>query len=377
MQKLDSLTGAQLQETLGVEEVGGDTRIAPSQSLLIIGAKQWVESLGDKHLLMKEFIHRGGRVMFLHPNAAACNDIGIYKEIFVAENDWVGDRASAHMESLWHTSRTFGAFINPRRSDTGIFDSIKRKQLWWWSDSSGWDQTKEDLPMTQPVKTLMKLRDSEALATTAILANFSRGLEYVALAEVFRGKGSVILSGFDFERFAGFDPIADRVLRGIVKYAADDKEHAIVPVAKNSTNMGSPSDEDGIVPSEFLNGLLLEYTKDYQVRRIAGPFWFNRLCHTKLLDPENKTRKAFMHLRAPDGKKHIVFSARRVPTRQNKGKYKPETLSVSIDGKTVDTVIPDEKEVTVKVSLPEEKNKVCRIDFSGSDDIGIKKMNFE
>jgi beta-galactosidase len=377
MKKLDNLTGAQLQETLGVEEVTGDTLVAPSRSLFIVGATQWVEPLRDKYLLMQEFIDRGGRVLFLHPNAAALNDIGIYKEISVSENDWVGDRASVTMESLWHTSRFFGAFINPRRSDTGIFDSIERQQLWWWSDSSGWDQTKEGLPRTEPVSTLMKLRGPDALGTTAILANFGRGLEHVALAEVFRGKGSVMLSGFDFERFVGFDPIADRVLRGIVKYAADDTRHAIVPVAKESTNIGSPSDEDGIVPSEFRNGLLLEYTKDYQVRRIAGPFWFNRLCHTKFLDPDNEERSGFMHVRAPSGKTHLVVHARRVPTRENRGKYEPEKLSMSIGELTAEGTVAGEEEVTVRIPLPETAGQTFRVDFQGVSDIGITRMSFE
>jgi hypothetical protein len=377
MKKLDTLTGAQLQETLGVEEAGGKALVAPSRSLLIIGAKTWIEPLRDKYLLMNEFIDRGGRVLFLHPNVAACNDIGIYKEIAVSENEWMGDRASVHMESLWHTSRIFGAFINPRRSDTGIFDSIERRQLWWWSDSSGWDQTQEDLPQSQPVSTLMKIRDPEALGTTAILANFGRGLEYVALAEVFRGKGSVILSGFDFERFAGFDPISDRVLRGIVKYAADDKKHDIVPVAKDFTNIGSPRDEDGIVPSEFRNGLLLEYTKDYQVRRIAGPFWFNRLCHTKLIDSANKIRSGFMHVRAPSGKTHIVFHARRVKTRENRGKYKPEQLTISIGELKAEEAIAGEEEVEIRIAIPENDGHPFRVDFQGVSDIGITTMNFE
>ena len=377
MKEFDTLTGAQLQETLGVEEVSGDTLVAPSRSLFIVGSKTWVEPLRDKYLLMQEFIDRGGRVLFLHPNAAACNDIGIYKEIGVWENKWVGDRASVDMESLWHTSRFFGAFINPRRSDTGIFDSIEREHLWWWSDSSNWDQTREGLPKTEPVKTLMKLRGAEALGTTAILANFGRGLEHVALAEVFRGKGSVILSGFDSERFVGFDPIADRVLRGIVAYAADGREHAIVPVAKESTNIGSPSDEDGIVPSEFRNGLLLEYTKDYQVRRVAGPFWFNRLCHTRFLDPDNKNRRGFMHVRAPSGKTHIVFQARRVPTRENRGKYKPEQLTISIGELSAEATVVGEAEVAIRIPVPEKDSQPFRVEFQGTSDIGITTMSFE
>ncbi|MBL7077373.1 MAG: hypothetical protein ISS31_07865 [Kiritimatiellae bacterium] len=382
MTQFDRLSGSQLQETLGVEDVSGDTLVAPSRSLFIVGSKLWVEPLRDKYLLMKEFIQRGGRVVFLHPNAYALNDIGLLDDIMVTKNEWVGDRASVELESLWHTSRFFGAWINPRRSDTRIFDGIDREQLWLWSDPSGWDPSQPDLPEFEPVNTFMKLRNADALDSTAILANFGRGLEHVALAEVFRGEGSVILSGFDFERFAGFDPIAAKVLRGVIAYAADDQQHAIVPEAKDTTNIGSPSDEDGIVPSEFRNGLLLEYHKDYegtdyQVRRIAGPFWFNRLCHTKFIDPDNEVRRAFMHVRPPNGKTEIVFHARRVETRENKGRYKPAVLTISIGEQKVEASITGEEDVEVRLPLPEDRDGPLRVDFRGVSDIGISSMSFE
>lgn len=391
MRQFDRLSGSQLQETLGVEEIRGDTLVAPSRSLFIVGTKLWVEPLWDKYQLMNEFINRGGRVLFLHPNAAANNDTGVFNELMVEDSEWVGDRASVDLESLWHTSRKFGAWINPRRSDTGIFNGIDREQLWLWSDPSGWDPSQPGLPAFEPVSTFMKVRNPEALSSTAILANFGRGLEHVALAEVFRGDGSVMLSGFDFERFAGFDPIADKVLRGIITYAADDKQHDIVPIAKETTNLGSPSDEDGIIPSEFRNGLLLEYYKgyetthyfsgfqgvDYQVRRIAGPFWFNRLCHTKFINPNEDVRSGFMHIRPPAGKTHVVFHARRVPTRQNKGRYDLASLTISLGDQEIVTEIPGEDEVAVRIPLPEADGKAVRVDFQGVSDIGLSTMSFE
>lgn len=376
MTKRDTLTGQQLQEVLAHEQIGGDMA-APSETLLIIGSKQWLEPLKDGFLQMRAFIERGGRVLFLHPNAAALNDIGIYKEIMVSENTWIGDRASVDLESLWHTSRIFGAWINPRRSDTGIFSNIDRKQLWLWSDPSGWDPSKEGLPENEPVNTLLKLRDADALGTTAVLANFGRGLEHLALAEVFRGEGSVILSAFDFERFVGFDPIAGKVLRNLVTYAADDQPHTIVPTAKASTNIGSPSDEDGLIPCEFRNGLLLEYTKeDYQVRRIAGPFWFNRLCHTRLIGPENKVRHGFMHVRPPEGATEAIFEVRRVRTSENRGKYAPEELIISLGELQVKQTLVGEEQVEIRVPLPKGGPAQFRVDFAGTNDMGISTMSF-
>jgi beta-galactosidase len=391
MKRFDQMSSSQLQETLGVEGAIDDTLVAPSQSLMIVGSKLWVEPLRDKYLLMKEFIDRGGRVLFLHPNEHAMNDIDLYKDIMVMKSEWIGDHASVDMESLWHTSRNFGAWINPRRSDTGIFDSITRQQLWLWSDSSGWEASQPDLPKFEPVSTFLQIRDEESLENTAVLADFGRGLEHVALAEVFRGEGSVILSGFDFERFAGFDPISDKVLRSIVNYAADHKEHFLVPEAKAVTNIGSTSDEDGLIPSEFKNGLLLEYYKgyegnrfhkgfigkEYQVRRIAGPFWFNRLCHTKLINPEEPIRHAFIHVRPPEGSSAAIFHVRRVPTRENKGNYAPADVKVSIGEQHVVVPVLGDEEVEVRVALPTNIDGPLKVEFEGTSDIGISTMRFE
>jgi beta-galactosidase len=376
MKNRDALTGQQLQEALAHEQLGGELA-APSETLLIIGSKQWLEPLRDDHLLMREFIERGGRVLILNPNPMALNSIGIHKEIMVSDNDWIGDRASVNLESLWHTSRIFGAWINPRRSDTGIFADIDRKHLRLWSDSSDWTLKKEGLPENEPVNTLLRLQDADALESTAVLANFGRGLEYVALAEVFRGQGSVILSGFDFERFVGVDPIAGKVLRNLVAYAADERQHTLVPPAKASVNLGSPSDEDGLIPCEFRNGLLLEYNKDYQVRRIAGPFWFNRLCHTKLINPENKVRRAFMDVIPPAGTTEAIFQVRRVPTRENRGKFTPEEVTISLGDAQVKQTIPGEEEIAVRLPLPENREKPLRIEFAGTSDMGISTVEFK
>ena len=376
MQNSHALTAQQLQEILAHEQLGGKKE-DPSKTLLIIGSKQWLEPLRDNYLLVRQFIERGGRVLLLHPNAMALTDLGINKEIMVSDNEWIGDRASANLESLWHTSRIFGAWINPRRSDTKIFADIDRKQLRLWSDPTGWSLKKEGLPGNEPVNTLLKLQDADALGTTAVLANFGRGLEYLALGEVLRGQGSVILSGFDFDRFVGFDPIAGKVLRNLITYAADERQHTLVPVAKASVRIGSPSDEDGLVPCEFRNGLLMEYNKDYQVRRIAGPFWFNRLCHTKLINPDNKVRRAFVDVIPPAGAKEAVFHVRRVRTKENRGKYTPEEVTISLGDAQVKQAISGEEEVAIRLPLPQDRKQSLRIEFSGTDDMGISQMNFK
>jgi hypothetical protein len=85
-----------------------------------------------------------------------------------------------------------------------------------WSDYTGWDEAKPGFPQVYPVTAGFKLQRAESLARTAILADYDRGLEGVALCEMFDGAGSVILSGFDLVNRAGLDPAADRLLANLV-----------------------------------------------------------------------------------------------------------------------------------------------------------------
>lgn len=63
------------------------------------------------------------------------------------------------------------------------------------------------------------------LSNVAILANYSRALSATALSEIFMGKGSVLLSGFDLINHCGIDPVADKLLSNILHYMVIDKKH--------------------------------------------------------------------------------------------------------------------------------------------------------
>ena len=53
-----------------------------------------------------------------------------------------------------------------------------------------------------------------------MLANYDHGLEGIALAELFDGAGSAMVSGFDVVNRSGMDPVADRMLANLVRYMA-------------------------------------------------------------------------------------------------------------------------------------------------------------
>src|SRR5690606_32626883 len=90
-----------------------------------------------------------------------------------------------------------GFNINPERPDHPVFNGINREMLRVWSDYTNWNETKPGMPAIYPVTNGFILEDKNDVAHTAILANYSVGLEGIALAEIFKGKGSVLISGFD------------------------------------------------------------------------------------------------------------------------------------------------------------------------------------
>ena len=146
--------------------------------------------------------------------------------------------------------------VNPERPDHPVFRGLDRHRLALWSDYTGWDQTKPGFPRVYPVTAGFKLSQPEALARTAILADYDRGLEGVALCEMFDGNGSVILSGFDLVNRAGLDPAADRLLANLVAYTAAKAGHPVHPLIEQPILWGNFPTERGVVCGS-LNGLLV------------------------------------------------------------------------------------------------------------------------
>ena len=94
-----------------------------------------------------------------------------------------------------------------------------------WSDYNNWDETQKGFPSIYPVTNGFILERKNDMANISVLANYSVGLEGIALAEFFNGKGSVMLSGFDLVNRAGVDPVADRILVNLVKYMSGASGH--------------------------------------------------------------------------------------------------------------------------------------------------------
>ena len=270
--------------------------------------------------------------------------------------------------------------VNPERPDHAVFSGLDRDRLALWSDYTGWDQTKPGFPRVYPVTAGFKLQSAEALAQTAILADYDRGLEGIALCEMFDGQGSVILSGFDLVNRAGLDPAADRLLANLVAYALSQEGHDIHPLIKEPIQWGNFPTERGVVCGS-LNGLvvnaewlapptnpsatpLLPNTGSWNmdpgsqfVPRGRNPFGPVQLQHSR--EPQgpepglNRRLRGVLGQSIPKGRKVVLTKVKNPGTR-------PGQLTIAVNEKTVTgpTTIAVGQTVDLTSPLPADTTEV-------------------
>lgn len=235
---------------LGVRygEVTDLSQLKPGQQTLVLaGSGAEGENLGQ----LRSFVASGGRVLYLEPDTAT------------ADLTWlpVGvDLRSAELdhEFVYPGGRPFrnGLAANPERPSHPVFDGVDRDRLYMWSDHTGWSEQDPGFPAVYPVTNGFILTNPGDLRHTAVLANYDHGLEGIALAEIFEGKGSVLLSGFGMLHRVGLDPVADRMLLNLVRYQASGDEHHPHPLVTEPIVWGDYGSEQGLVTGIY-SGLLL------------------------------------------------------------------------------------------------------------------------
>jgi hypothetical protein len=149
-----------------------------------------------------------------------------------------------------------GMHINPERPWHAALAGVDRDQLKLWSDYTGWDQSKSGFPAIYPVTAGFRLTDPKDLAHTAIIANYDRGLEAIAIAEMFDGKGSVTMTGLEIVPRVGKDPVADRVLKNLIAAVTSSDAHEVHPLVDKPIKWGDYPSERGVVV-EPIGGLVV------------------------------------------------------------------------------------------------------------------------
>jgi hypothetical protein len=225
--------------------------IDPARQTLVIGAEAWDYQLARMATALERFVSEGGRVVLLRQRPGQFDD------------SWLPTPIEIQSEPLDHSlvfppGRPYrnGMAVNPERPDHPTLAGVDRDRLFLWSDFTGWNEKTHGFPEVYPVTQGFVFEEPDALAHAAILADYGHGLQGIALAELFSGSGSVVVSGFDLVNRAGIDPIADRLLLNLVRYQSGPGEHHLHPLVTAPVVWGDYESEHGLVVGIY-NGLLV------------------------------------------------------------------------------------------------------------------------
>jgi len=303
-----------------------------SSDLLIIGKNSADSGLAAHFSEIRKFVAEGGRMLILAQDSSRqehlANILPVQLRFPGMDIDDPGypppDRPSRN-----------GFNINPERPGHPVFEGISRKELRIWSDYTNWDETRPGMPAIYPVTHGFVLRDPKSVKQAAILANYSVGLEGIALAELFHGKGSILLSGFDLVNRLGKDPVADRIMGNCISYMQSSQVHEPYVLIDAPIMWGAYETEKGLLTGIY-SGLMinakpalvgsyedLEYAVDAlghgyagakwgwnnragkqyvpYGRRIFGPYYHRDFGGVATpLDPESENGAAFFWCRVPE-----------------------------------------------------------------------------
>jgi beta-galactosidase len=235
----------------------------PTHSFLIIGENSADKNIATSAAEIRNFIKNGGRVISMRQDSLSLVNINAVLDFKLTNNKVDIDNAVYPVSSLPPRN---GYYINPERPEHPIFAGITRNNLKVWSDYTGWNPKKSGQPAIYPVTDGFMLEDRNGVGSTAILGNYSSGLQSIAIAEQFMGAGSIILTGLDIANRAQLDPIADRIFLNMISYASTNVGHSPYQLITSPIVWGEYETEKGIVVDQT-SGFLINATP-----RLTGAF---------------------------------------------------------------------------------------------------------
>jgi len=363
----------------------------PSAGVVVMGQDVWNSAATAEAAKLKAYVRNGGRILCLKQDPAKFDTAWLPEPISFFN-------ASPNTPTYPPASRPFNTNmrINLERPEHPVFSWLNRHHFEIWSDYTSWEQTRPGFPQVYPVTAGFKLTRPESLERTAILANYDRGLEGIALCEMFDGRGSVIFAGFDIIARAGLDPVADRFLANLLRYAASQKNHEVHPLIDQPIQWGNYASERGVITGP-LNGLVVNTTWvrpptnpsakpltqqegawntrpgdqfSPHGRSPLGPYGYSTGSTLRDLNPDSEIGTGVFWVRIPAGKKNMATVVEN-PTEQ------PLELSVGINGGPASkTEIPAGKTITVNAALPQDKTALA-VRYTGSKKLVLLKTSFE
>lgn len=226
----------------------------PARDLLVLGAESWDAPLARQVSALQRFLARGGRMIVLHQDAKSFDGRWLPAPIHLQ----VGELDHA---KIFPGGRPFrnGMAANPERGDNPALAGIDRDRLFLWDDFTHWNESKPGFPQVYPVTHGFVLSDTSTLDRALVLANYDHGLQGIALAELFDGAGSAIVTGFDLVNRSGLDPVADRMLANLVRYMDSAEPHHATQLVTSKIVWGDYASEHGLLTGVY-SGLLLNST---------------------------------------------------------------------------------------------------------------------
>jgi beta-galactosidase len=344
-------------ERLGVvPTLVSDVRtLVPARDLLVLGAESWTGTIARDTAALKRFIADGGRMLVLHQDPKRFDGTWLPAPIrlqtSVLDHPFVfpGGRPAGN-----------GMSVNPERPDHPALAGIDRDRLFLWSDWTGWNESTPGFPQVYPVTRGFVLTDPATFGRAQVLANYDHALEGVALAELFDGRGSAMVTGFNVVDRSGIDPVADRLLANLVRYMGSAQAHDATPLVTQKIAWGDYGSERGLLTGIY-SGLLVHTVPivpkaleaKYPVsidkegfvlaggeggwntkpavqyvargRRPFGPYTFTSGGSVKVTGPKGAPGEGRIRLRIPEGRTTMLTTA-------SNPAAEPLELEISVNG---------------------------------------------
>lgn len=245
-----------------------DFQNLPANSVIIIGENAADNNLIKQGNILNQFVNNGGRIIYLRQDVTHFENLDNllpYKLKNVTMN-----LDTAAYPPPPRPSRN-GYNVNPERPDNPVFSGVTRSDLRVWSDYTNWDESQKGFPAIYPVTDGFVVENKKDLEHISVLANYGVALESIAIAEIFKGKGSEMVCGLDLANRSGVDPVADKMLANMIGYMGNEKMHQEYPLINAPIIWGDYKTEKGILTG-VNSGLILnsraKLTDDYSNMKV-------------------------------------------------------------------------------------------------------------
>lgn len=361
--------------------------IPATEKNLIIGEHALTEQTSSRKLT--DFISNGGRVLCLAQKAEQFDPSWLSADIRMLTGTATDPTYTPQTRPTRDQQN-----INPQRPWHPVFKGIDRNRMRLWSDYSGWDQSKLGFPKVFPVTSGFKLNRDADLRNVAVLANYDRGLEGIAIAEIFDGTGSVILTGLDLVPRAGLDPVSDQMLHNLVDYLTST-DHERLPLVEKPILWGDYPTERGVLagpvqglayncrwapPPTAPDAVPLPDNTGAWNMRPGNPFVargirpFGPYSWSTGASPRQNSKSAIgtgiFHCRVPANRKFVVTTVENTQPQ-------PQGMSVSVNEHSAhEEVIPPGKTLKIRTPItPGETDLAVR--YTGHKELVILETAFE